>query len=63
MLTIEQARELLGTLPKEVEEDPHEQEAFLDYWSFYLDPPYGEEWMKEKRVSIISAWEYIRTLV
>jgi hypothetical protein len=67
MMTIEQARELLGTLPKEVdgdEADPWEQEAFLEYWSWFLKHPYyGEGWMRERRVSIISAWEYIRTLV
>jgi hypothetical protein len=68
MLTIEQARELLGPLPKEVdgdEADPWEQKAFLDYWSYYLDhdPPYGEGWMREQRVAIVNAWEYIRTLV
>jgi hypothetical protein len=63
MLTIEQARELLGTLPKGVEEDEREQAAFLDYWSYYLKEPYGEEWMREHSVSIIGSWRYIWSLL
>jgi hypothetical protein len=40
-LTIEKARELLGELPKDVEENPYSQKAFLEMESYYLDhdPP------------------------
>ena len=62
MLTLEKARELFGTLPKEVEEDSFYRGHFLSIYSHDLRDK-GEAYIKENSVSMLAGWEYIKTLV
>ena len=62
MLTLEKARELFGTLPKEVEEDSFYRGHFLEIYSYDLRDK-GEAYIKEHSVSLLRGWDYLKTLV
>jgi hypothetical protein len=62
MLTLEKARELFGTLPKEVEDSSFYREHFLRIYSHTLRDR-GEAYIKENSGMLLAGWDYIRTLV
>jgi hypothetical protein len=45
-LTLEEAKDVWGTLPKEVEDDSYYQSAFLEY-ADAIRKDKGEEWLKK----------------
>jgi len=61
-MNIEKAKELLGELPKDVQEDPYYEKEFLKLTDIVV-AQHGEQWVKENREMLLSSWEYVRTLV
>ncbi len=61
-ITIEKARELFCTLPKDVESSPHQRQAFLEIHGDVVKRK-GEAYVKEHRKALLSSWEYVGTLV
>jgi hypothetical protein len=62
MLTLEQAKELLGELPKEVLEDEYYVKPFLEQIQYLIESD-GEQRVRDHRVMMFNQWEYVKTLL
>ena len=67
MITLDEAKELLGGLPKEVDKDS------IGYDEYYVKPflentdgvinTYGKQWVKEHAKMLDSQWSYVKALM
>jgi|GEM_PF-3067563 hypothetical protein len=54
MATLEQIKELLGELPKDVQERPYQAKEFL-HWMNAVIADEGEDYIKENALAYLSA--------
>jgi hypothetical protein len=63
-ITLEEAVKLLGKayVPKEIFTDPRMQKEWLELLDIEINEE-GEQWAKDNKKMMLSAWSLIRTLV
>ena len=67
MLTLEEIKEVLGTLPSDVDKDRDDYDEYYakEFLKIMSDVilRHGKEWCKEHAGMLNSQWSYARTLV